>query len=783
MVRLLRDTQASETLPVLVHCSAGCGRTGTICAIDYVWGLLRNGKLTKDFSLLSLVRKMRRQRIAMVQTKEQYVLVHQAVRELFKEQLNMIDSHPYENIDSNGMLRFKEEPLYDVIGNFKEKQDDKKEKEIIPHLPQKREPVLCSKQKKEVQNFTARQKLIDYGDLKNEEHSFPTAGSGNVSKIKKLKSQFELYCDIPANNSVKKLSVLTCKSNDGVLPIPSRGVLKVPQLERQYSNSKSSSLIKRSKSLKILSSEERLISNEIPIDTKQISGLESNLDENCDSWVITDCGASYGSFRCTKESKDCSHVCQIVKGYEALSSATNRRPLRRSYTTLDMRQKPFSHKQSQTGIDLNIDSTLVPKKNSSFSRSQTQLEFWRVANKNSLLKDNDILNKGIYSSKLHSNETSSSTVHKLTRTDVRQSYEVNFVHERSECVSQVSDDKPPQKCSKITGPVRAPNSFQPLCMSTSKKIKDRIKKVDSSMSQDSQQEEFAQTSLCDPHINVDYSKFRHSSNHQRSFLPEPANEPQIQHMFRTLSEDKKMISSNPTENIPAIPMKHKYSKHVPSYWAPHSQIPYSSIETEKSPINPNKIVPNPIYTNTNFVKDIGARNSKKPIGFTRSPNKPKTVLQSAVNHKTVNHHSYTQSHFDGHNTSHSSQIKTSRIGIHSSRNAQQCHQNAKIVNKSDKECNPVHVCLPNCPDHRKGLRYNRPKNADGVDEKLYLLNHKLEHTNLPCSSSIEGKSVIGGEVMNCMGQEFCRVGKFAYCIFFKYIYFKLFVITLSLLTF
>lgn len=48
MVRLVRDTQASETLPVLVHCSAGCGRTGTICAIDYVFGLLRTG--VSDFT-------------------------------------------------------------------------------------------------------------------------------------------------------------------------------------------------------------------------------------------------------------------------------------------------------------------------------------------------------------------------------------------------------------------------------------------------------------------------------------------------------------------------------------------------------------------------------------------------------------------------------------------------------------------------------------------------------------------------------------------------------------
>ena len=47
MIRMLRDTQASETLPLLVHCSAGCGRTGTVCAIDYVWGLLKAGVRTE----------------------------------------------------------------------------------------------------------------------------------------------------------------------------------------------------------------------------------------------------------------------------------------------------------------------------------------------------------------------------------------------------------------------------------------------------------------------------------------------------------------------------------------------------------------------------------------------------------------------------------------------------------------------------------------------------------------------------------------------------------------
>lgn len=56
--------------------------------------------------------------MAMVQTREQYILLHRAVRELFKERLKVIDAHPYENIATDGMpliLREKEndyEELY-----------------------------------------------------------------------------------------------------------------------------------------------------------------------------------------------------------------------------------------------------------------------------------------------------------------------------------------------------------------------------------------------------------------------------------------------------------------------------------------------------------------------------------------------------------------------------------------------------------------------------------------------------------------------------------------------
>lgn len=102
LVRLMRDVQATETRPILVHCSAGCGRTGTICSIDYVWALLRAGKLKSDFSLYSIIRDMRMQRIAMVQTLEQYMLCFKAVAALFQQQLKIIDSHTYENLDQHG---------------------------------------------------------------------------------------------------------------------------------------------------------------------------------------------------------------------------------------------------------------------------------------------------------------------------------------------------------------------------------------------------------------------------------------------------------------------------------------------------------------------------------------------------------------------------------------------------------------------------------------------------------------------------------------------------------
>ncbi|XP_038667463.1 tyrosine-protein phosphatase non-receptor type 12-like isoform X3 [Scyliorhinus canicula] len=87
MISLMREYQEHEDVPICIHCSAGCGRTGAICAIDYTWNLLKAGKIPPEFSVFSLIQEMRTQRHSAVQTKEQYELVHRAIAQIFEKEL------------------------------------------------------------------------------------------------------------------------------------------------------------------------------------------------------------------------------------------------------------------------------------------------------------------------------------------------------------------------------------------------------------------------------------------------------------------------------------------------------------------------------------------------------------------------------------------------------------------------------------------------------------------------------------------------------------------------
>ncbi|KAL0967221.1 hypothetical protein UPYG_G00249370 [Umbra pygmaea] len=69
MIGLMREYQDHDDIPICIHCSAGCGRTGAICAIDYTWNLLKAGKIPEDFNVFRLIQEMRTQRHSAVQTK------------------------------------------------------------------------------------------------------------------------------------------------------------------------------------------------------------------------------------------------------------------------------------------------------------------------------------------------------------------------------------------------------------------------------------------------------------------------------------------------------------------------------------------------------------------------------------------------------------------------------------------------------------------------------------------------------------------------------------------
>ncbi|NWJ04321.1 PTPRK phosphatase, partial [Crypturellus undulatus] len=68
----------NPTGPVLVHCSAGIGRTGTFIALDF---LLKMGKAEGKVDVFRCVQKLREQRVSMVQTKEQYTFLYEVLLE------------------------------------------------------------------------------------------------------------------------------------------------------------------------------------------------------------------------------------------------------------------------------------------------------------------------------------------------------------------------------------------------------------------------------------------------------------------------------------------------------------------------------------------------------------------------------------------------------------------------------------------------------------------------------------------------------------------------------
>ncbi|KAM5194349.1 receptor-type tyrosine-protein phosphatase U-like [Mantella aurantiaca] len=78
LIELMNKSNTAGSGAIIVHCSAGIGRTGTFLALDI---LLKMAQAVKKVNVYNCVSELRKKRVKMVQEKEQYIFLYDALLE------------------------------------------------------------------------------------------------------------------------------------------------------------------------------------------------------------------------------------------------------------------------------------------------------------------------------------------------------------------------------------------------------------------------------------------------------------------------------------------------------------------------------------------------------------------------------------------------------------------------------------------------------------------------------------------------------------------------------
>jgi protein tyrosine phosphatase len=115
LLNFIRDinekyTEEISDFPIVVHCSAVIGRTGTLIVIDILINQIKREDVNCDIDISKVVQELRKQRSGMVQIECQYEFIYEAVRKFVDDTIHSQQPQPISTSNQVGVRSGNKNP-------------------------------------------------------------------------------------------------------------------------------------------------------------------------------------------------------------------------------------------------------------------------------------------------------------------------------------------------------------------------------------------------------------------------------------------------------------------------------------------------------------------------------------------------------------------------------------------------------------------------------------------------------------------------------------------------